>query len=546
MKRAAVLLLALAAAASAFAAADTDKLVADARKSFEAGKFKDAAAKYMQAAGGADLPADRVADLSLQSAWASYIGGDVNASKDALKKAFTARPEMEVLPEFYSEDFARLAGTVKSQTVAAPKADLSELKRSARERLAGGLAQDVVYDLKRVGETNDPEIHRLLAEAYDKLGKSADADAERKKADAAASGITESAIGALPPSAATSAPAVAGPSDIAPLMASADEALGKQDWPAAAALAKTAQDRDPRSGTPHRVAGDAALGMGDAATAEREYVAASTLDPADSRAQIGLGRVADLAHQPNTAAAHYRKALELNPKSLAAALALGESLNQAGDKSAARQAFGRATEIAPGDAAARDRFGVFLAGENETSAAIEQEIEAVKVDPSVAAYHAHLGRDYVAAKSPREAERELREAVRLDDKDAASWSALGSVLLAAKNAEAADAFGHAIAIAPHDETALSGKAAALADAGKWEDAEAYLKQGTADNPSNATLAHDLGVVEFRLGRYDASVAAFQKATDLAPGSADSKAGLARATALRDFLAAARPVAPAAP
>jgi len=42
------------------------------------------------------------------------------------------------------------------------------------------------------------------------------------------------------------------------------------------------------------------------------------------------------------------------------------------------------------------------------------------------------------------------------------------------------------------------------------------------------------------------VGAFQKATELAPASAESKAGLARATALRDFLAAARPAAPAAP
>ncbi len=545
MKRGAAAAALLACAAILFAA-EIDKTVSDARRAFEAGRFKEAAAKYLQAAATPDLPADRVADLALQGAWSSYIGGDAASAHDSLKKAFLARPEMEVLPEFYSEDFAHLAATVKSQTVAAPKADLEELKRSARERLAAGLAQDVIYDLKRAGATTDPDIHRQLAEAYEKLGKSAEADAERKIAEAGTSGISESAIGALPATAAPGA-AISGPSDIAPLLASADAALAKQDWPAAAAIAKQAQEKDPRSGAAHRVAGDAALGAGDTATAEREYVAASTLDAADPKAQVGLGRIADAAHQPNTAAAHYRKALELDPKALSAALALGEALAQAGDKSGARQAFGRATEIAPGDAAVRHRFGSFLAGENETSAAIDQEVEAIKIDGSVAAYHAALGHDYVVAKMPNEGDRELREAVRLDPQDEASWVALGQVLLAAKNvAGAADAFGHAIAIAPRNETAIAGKASALAEAGKWQDAEDLLKGATAGNAGGAALFHDFGVVEFQLSRYEAASAAFQRAVELAPASAESKTALARAVAVRDFLAASRPAPAPAP
>jgi len=165
----------------------------------------------------------------------------------------------------------------------------------------------------------------------------------------------------------------------------------------------------------------------------------------------------------------------------------------------------------------------------------------------VAAYHAHLGSDYAASNMPKEAERELREAVRLDEKDESSWMALGTVLFAAKNPEAADAFGHAIALSPHDEAALTGKAGALAEAGKWADAQTYLQQATADNASMAALFHDLGVVEFRLGNYDASVAAFQRAVEIAPASAESKAGLARSTSVRNFLAAARPLsAPAGP
>jgi Flp pilus assembly protein TadD len=150
-------------------------------------------------------------------------------------------------------------------------------------------------------------------------------------------------------------------------------------------------------------------------------------------------------------------------------------------------------------------------------------------------------------KMPNEAERELREAVRLDEKDEASWVALGGVLrVAGKNADAAEAYGHALALAPRDQTAILGRATALADTGKWEEAEQLLKTAAAESPDSPAIAHDLGVVEFRLGRWDASVDAFQKAASAAPGSAETKTALARAVAVRDFLAAARPVAPAAP
>jgi Tfp pilus assembly protein PilF len=148
---------------------------------------------------------------------------------------------------------------------------------------------------------------------------------------------------------------------------------------------------------------------------------------------------------------------------------------------------------------------------------------------------------------PKEAERELREAVRLDDHDEGSWVALGEVLSSSgKNDEAAEAYGKALGLSPKNETAILGRAAALADTGKWEETEQLLKIASADLPASAPIAHNLGVAEFRLGHWDAAVDAFGKAAAAAPASAETKTALARATAVRDFLAAARPVAPAAP
>src|SRR5258706_6883930 len=133
-------------------AADTEKLVADARRAFESGRFKEAATKYLQAANAPDLSQERIADLSVQSAWASYIGGDSAAAKSSLKKALLARPQMTVLPEFYSEDFAHLAATIKSQLPPPPKVDLEALKASARQQLARRHGQDTPYDLRNVSE----------------------------------------------------------------------------------------------------------------------------------------------------------------------------------------------------------------------------------------------------------------------------------------------------------------------------------------------------------------------------------------------------------
>jgi tetratricopeptide (TPR) repeat protein len=544
VRTAAAILLVLLAASPA-AAADPDQIVAEARRAFDSGRFKEAAAKYLEAAGAPGLAADRVADLSVQAAWASYIDGDAPAARSSLRKAYLARPELEVLPEFYSEDFARLAAAVKSQTAPPAKIDVGELKRSARERLAAGMAQDVLYDLRRIPESGDTEIHRLTAQALEKLGKADEADAERRRAAELEAGVvTQAPIGALP-SPPPPQPAPIGPVvEVGPMLEAAEAALAKNDTRGAAELARRAADSNPRSSSAHRLLGDVALADGDAATAEREYIAATAIDPNDSKAEVGLGKLADRARQPNTAAAHYRRALELDSHSLAAALGLGEALDQAGDKPSARLAFGRATEIDPKSAAARDRYGVFLQASGDVGAAIDQGVEAVRLEIGTASYRAHLGLSYLGARMHKEADRELSEAVRLDPKNPVFENALGTSKLRQGDFTAAsEAFTRARALAPGDETASTGLAAALTAAGKPAEAEAVLKQAGADLPRSFAIANDLGVVEVRLGNYDAAVAAFTRALEISPESADAAAALARAASLRGFQAAA--VAPPA-
>jgi len=259
------------------------------------------------------LTPDRQADLHLQSAWSYYIAGSSKNAREQLKSALTARPDLQVIPDFYSPDFANLAGAVRAEVAGAnvPPIDVEELKRSAKAKLADGKAEEALYDLKRAGNVNDPEVYRLLAEADEKLGRTADADAARRRAaDLEKGPVTATPIGAAPLETGAAAPTAAA-AVVGQLLENAQSALAKGDFRTAGAIAREASEADPRSPEAHRIAGDAALAAGQDADAEREYTASIMLESGNPRAELGLGIVAENQRKWNTAASHYRRALEI-------------------------------------------------------------------------------------------------------------------------------------------------------------------------------------------------------------------------------------------
>lgn len=535
MRRAASILfvacLGLVAAAPAVAQ-DAAQLEADAKKAFDSGKFRDAGEKYVRAAEAAGISADRKANLFLQSAWSYYIAGNSKSAREELKAALSARPDLQVLPDFYSPDFANLAATVRAEVAGAnvPAIDFDELKRSARAKLADGKAEDALFDLKRASTSTDPEIFRLIAEADDKLGKTADAEAARRKAaDLAKAPVSSAPIGAPP--AEGGAPAAA-PTTPSTLLDSANKALAAGDFRAASSFAKQAADADPKSAEAHRILGDAALAVGQNTDAERDFTAAIVLESANFRSELGLGVVAERQKKWNTAAAHYRRALDLDPKSVEAARGLGRSMSELGDKSAARIAFGRAIEIDPESAEARNDFGVFLYRSDDLDRAIEALLEAVRLDPNSALYHENLGRAYRKKAMWKEAERELAEAARLSPNDTAVWGTLGQTRVAEKKLDdAAAAYATALAIDPLDEEAAAGLAASLRAQGKLAEAESALLKAVESNTKSPVLWNNLGVVRVDRAEYANAVEAFEKALAIDGSFEAAKANLARATEL---------------
>ena len=525
----------LLAAALAFAQ-DAARLAADAKKAFDAGRFREAGEKYAKAAESA--AADRKSDFFLQSAWSYYIAGNSKNAREELKAAIIARPDLQVIADFYSPDFANLAATVRAEVAGAnvPAVDIDELKRSAKAKLADGKAEDALFDLKRATGSTDPEVYRLMAEADDKLGKSADADVNRRKAAELEKGLVSSVpigsgTGATPESP-TAPGAPAAPASAAPLLESADKAIAAGDFKAAAFYARQASEADPRNADAHRILGDAALAANQNPDAEREYTAAIVLDLANGKAEYGLAVVAERQKKWNTAASHYRRALDLNPKSVSSARGLGRAMSELGDRSAARIAFGRAIEIDPASGEAHNDFGVFLYRSDEVDRSIQELIEAVRLDPSSALYHENLGRAYRKKSQWKEAERELDATSKVAPNDTAVWVALGQTCAAEKKLEdAAAAYGRALDIDPLDEEAAAGLAATLRAQGKLAEAETALTKSLSSIAKSPALWNNLGVVRVERGEYAQAVEAFQKALAMDAGFEAAKTNLARANEL---------------
>jgi Tfp pilus assembly protein PilF len=520
-------------AALPLAAQDAGKMEADAKRAFDSGRFQEAGEKYGKAAEAADLTADKKSELSFQSAWAYFIGGNSKAARESLKAAFTARPNFEIVADFYSPDFVRMAQVVRAEVAgpSAPPADLTELKRTSREKLAEGNASEALYDLKRAENSNDPQLHRLLADAYDKLGRGSDAEAERRKASDLDRNVVTAAP--LPGTAPAAAPPAAGAGvSLAPLLESAEASLKKGDYRNAQVIASRGLDVDPKSSEAHRIIADASFAMGKESDAEREYSAAISLDQSNSRAELGLARLAETQRKWNTAASHYRRAGELDTKSVPAALGLGRTMEELKEKTSARIAFGRAVETDPTDAVARNDYGVFLARSDETDQAIEQLSEATRLSPQNAVYHENLGRAYRKKGQAAEAERELTEASRLSPNDPIVWCALGHLREDQKRYDdAVAAFRAAWNLDPVGEEAASGLSAALLDSGKPEEAETVLVKALEGSPKGASLWNNLGVARTRRGDYPGAVDAFQKAIGLDGNFDAARANLARAEQL---------------
>ncbi len=568
------LLLFLLPAAPLAAQEGSETLEKEARRAFNAGQFRRAALKFESAASAASEPA-RKGKMLVQAAWADFNDGKKAEAQDALRRAFSASPDLEIVADFYSPDFVKLAGSVKADARAAappPAADVAELKRVAKQKLQDGQAEDVVHDLVyNVPRSQlDAEALDLLAAAYEKLGRFNEASRVRAaKGDPAKAFLPGTPSAPAPSqapataSSASPAPVVAPPPPVALPSASPVKGVPPPDYLALGRAALTRGDAlnaqaaanrllevDPQSSEAYRLLGNSFAMRGEKVLAEANLKQAIKYNEKNEGALLDLYELymADKAWDPALDA--LRRAAEINPDNREKLVALGRKARADGDLVHAKQVFSTAAAAAPKDTSILTEYAGVLVQMKDLDGALEPLTRAATVEPDREIVRANLAAVLRRKGLWKEAEKEYREALRADPDYAPALTGLGGLLLErGQAADAVEPLKKAVLRAPQSVDAAWALARAQRQAGRLQDAADGLEKSLAlDAPE---LWNEAGAIAVERGRYDEAVIFFDKAISRdgsSPASGLYKANREKAASAAAFLksAAATPAAPAVP
>jgi tetratricopeptide (TPR) repeat protein len=243
--------------------------------------------------------------------------------------------------------------------------------------LRRGQWKETLVTLKAVAD--DPTARRsarvALAEAYARMGKAAEADAQRKRSE---------------------------------------EVVGDLNW----ADPYLAEARALRTGLQPRI--DEALDMMRKGQVQQagELIGQVLSDHPDSdEAYLTLGRVLISSNQFNQAEAALRRAIELNPNLVDGHFLLGGIERLRNDWFAAEKRYLRAVELKPSNSEAQFFLGTCRLRLRNKVGAMTAFRDALRFQPDLGAAHLELGALLLEAGKSEEAIRHLDTAVRLDEKN---------------------------------------------------------------------------------------------------------------------------------
>jgi tetratricopeptide (TPR) repeat protein len=514
----------------------SESLEKEARKAVNAGQFRKAALKFESSSSAASDPLRR-SRMLVQAAWAHFNDGKKTDAQEALRRAFTGSPDLEIVADFFSPEFVKLAGEVRASALAAmppPAADIGELKRVAREKLADGNTDDVIHDLlyNVPREKLDAEAIDLLARAYERQGKFTEAARVRASGpDAPSAGP---AIPAPSPAAAAGGRSVQTVPAPADYLALGRAALSRGDALNAQSAANRLLEIDPQSSDAYRLLGNAYALRGEMAFAK------ATLEQSLKKNERNEGALLDLYElslgEKNWDAAldALRRAAEVNPENGARLVALGRKARADGDLAHARQVFATAAAASPKDVSVLTEYASILLQAREVDAALEPLMKAAAVEPDREIVRANLASTLRKKGLWKDAEKEYREAIRLDPDYAPALRGLGTLLLErGQAAEAIEPLRKAVLRDPGNVEGAWALARAQRQTGALKDAaESLVKSASLDK---APLDDEAGAVAYERGRYEDAVGFFEKALAKEPGSLVYKTNRDRAAAAAAFL-----------
>jgi tetratricopeptide (TPR) repeat protein len=524
--------------AAARAQEGSESLEKEARKAVNAGQFRKAALKFESSASAASDP-QRRSRMLVQAAWAHFNDGKRSEAQEALRRAFTGSPGLEIVPDFYSPEFVKIASEVRAAALAAmpsPAADLREMKRVAKEKLADGNTDDVIHDLlyNVPREKLDAEALDLLAQAYEKQGRFTEAAKVRASGPeapgtppTAPAGPRPTAGGAAPPPSQPSAPT-------ADYLALGRAALERGDAPNAQANANRLLEVDPQSSDAYRLLGNAYALRGERTFAEATLRQSLKYNEKNEGTLIELYELSLAGKNWDAALEALRRATEVNPRNGALLLALGRRAYADGDLVHARQVFATAAAASPKDVSVLTEYAIVLLQARDVDAALEPLMKAAAAEPDREIVRANLASTLRKKGLWKDAEKEYREAIRADPDYAPALRGLGALLL--ERGQAAEAVEPLRKAALRDPSNLDGAwalARALRQTGALKDAAESLSRSTL--PDKGLLDDEAGAVAYERGRYEEAVGFFEKALAKEPTSALYKANRDKAAAAAAFL-----------
>ncbi len=267
-------------------------------------------------------------------------------------------------------------------------------------------------------------------------------------------------------------------------------------------------------------------------TAEKEFAEVVKTNPDYAGGYYMLGLVQLRLGKTSQAAGNLRKAVELDPGNVGAKVFLGQALLQGGQPGEAYTVL-RKLELAKVPAAQRSTYALLLASAasklNRSREVLDTIAAQARRDPKNPRLQLALGVAYSELGRDRDAYRAFRRAWELDRKNTkAARSAVGAAIRAARRTRDAAAkkrlYSEAAQIATavarsrpsFDNLLLAGET--YLGAKDYASALSWFQKAKAKKPNVALVHFYIGQCYSSTGKFEASLAALQKALRLGPDS----------------------------
>jgi tetratricopeptide (TPR) repeat protein/serine/threonine protein kinase len=247
-----------------------------------------------------------------------------------------------------------------------------------------------------------------------------------------------------------------------------------------------------------------------------EYKKAIALNPKSSAAYNGLGNALNGQKNFDAAITAYRKAIDLDPKNGAAHFNLGLTLRGQGKLDEAITEFRKVCELDPKNISAHYNLGHALHAQKKWDEAIAYYKKAIELDPKCAPIHRNLILALQGKGRVDDAIAERKKLIELDPKNAAEHYYLGNDLKAKGDLDGAErAYREAVRLdGNHHGAAIDALAELLLSRGNWKEAIATAREAVKLAPQSDFAWQVLGWAHYRVGEWNASIAALEKSCAL--------------------------------